>query len=52
MQRDWDKLKEQRKMNQLVCGSVNSLMHKIFEGYIALFFERTNNTICVKSFNL
>ncbi|GHT53837.1 ATPase [Bacteroidia bacterium] len=52
MQRDWDTLKGQSKMNMLVCGSVYSLMHKIFEDYKAPLFGRATHFIHVKPFKV
>jgi len=52
MQRDWDTLKAQSKMNLLVCGSVHSLMHKIFEDYKAPLFGRATNIMRIKPFQV
>lgn len=52
MQRDWDTLKTQSKLNLLVCGSVHSLMHKIFEDYKAPLFGRATNIIRIKPFQV
>lgn len=52
MQRDWDTLKGQSKINLLVCGSVHSLMHKIFEDYKAPLFGRATNFMRVKPFSV
>jgi AAA+ ATPase superfamily predicted ATPase len=52
MQRDWDTLKAQSKMNLLVCGSVHSLMHRIFEDYKAPLFGRATNFLRLKSFTV
>lgn len=52
IQRDWDTLKAQSQMNLLVCGSVHSLMHKIFEDYKAPLFGRATNFIRLKPFNV
>ncbi len=52
MQRDWDILKSQSKINLLVCGSVHSLMHKIFEDYKAPLFGRATNILRIKPFQL
>jgi AAA+ ATPase superfamily predicted ATPase len=52
MQRDWDTLKAQSKMNLLVCGSVHSLMHKIFEDYEAPLFGRATNFLRLKPFKV
>jgi AAA+ ATPase superfamily predicted ATPase len=52
MQRDWDTLKAQSHINLLVCGSVYSLMHKIFEDYKAPLFGRATNIMRIKPFNV
>jgi len=52
MQRDWDTLKEQSKINLLVCGSVHSLMYKIFEDYKAPLFGRATNIMRIKPFQV
>jgi AAA+ ATPase superfamily predicted ATPase len=52
MQRDWDTLKAQSKLNLLVCGSVYSLMHKIFEDYKAPLFGRATNIMRIKPFKV
>jgi uncharacterized protein len=52
MQRDWDILKSQSKINLLVCGSVHSLMHKIFEDYKAPLFGRATNNMRIKPFQV
>jgi AAA+ ATPase superfamily predicted ATPase len=52
MQRDWDVLKAQSKMNLLVCGSVHSLMHKIFEDYKAPLFGRATHFLRLKPFKV
>ena len=52
MQRDWDILKSESRMNLLVCGSVHSLMHKIFEDYNAPLFGRATNFMRLKPFNV
>jgi AAA+ ATPase superfamily predicted ATPase len=50
MQHFWDVNKNNSKINLLVCGSVYSLMHKIFEDYEAPLFGRATNFIRVKPF--
>lgn len=52
MQRDWDMLKGQSRMNLLVCGSVHSLMHRIFEDYNAPLFGRATGFLKVKPFSV
>jgi AAA+ ATPase superfamily predicted ATPase len=52
MQRDWDMLKEHSRMNLLVCGSVRSLMHRIFEDYKAPLFGRATDFMHVKPFKV
>jgi AAA+ ATPase superfamily predicted ATPase len=52
MQRDWDILKMQSRINMLVCGSVHSLMHKIFENYSAPLYGRTTNFLRLKPFKI
>ncbi|MDR0873985.1 MAG: ATP-binding protein [Prevotellaceae bacterium] len=52
MQRDWDTLKAVSKINLLVCGSVYSLMHRIFEDYNAPLYGRATNFLRLKSFKV
>ena len=52
MQRDWDTLKVESRINLLVCGSIYSLMHKIFEDYKAPLFGRATNIMRIKPFNV
>jgi len=52
MQRDWDTLKADSHLNLLVCGSVHSLMYKIFEDYKAPLFGRASNFIRIKPFTV
>jgi len=52
MQRDWDTLKAHSRMNLLVCGSVHSLMYKIFEDYKAPLFGRATNIMRIKPFQV
>lgn len=52
MQRDWDTLKAQSKMNLLVCGSVHSMMHKIFEDYSAPLYGRATGFLRLKPFKV
>jgi len=52
MQHFWDIHKEKSKINLLVCGSVYSLMHKIFEDYKAPLFGRVTQFLHVKPFRI
>ncbi|MDR0829770.1 MAG: ATP-binding protein [Prevotellaceae bacterium] len=52
MQRDWDTLKANSKINLLVCGSVYSLMHKIFEDYNAPLYGRATGFLRLKPFKV
>ncbi|MDR0574633.1 MAG: ATP-binding protein [Tannerella sp.] len=52
MQRDWDTLKAQSKINLLVCGSVHSMMHKIFEDYSAPLYGRATVFLRIKPFKV
>ena len=52
MQHFWDIHKEKSKINLLVCGSVYSLMHKIFEDYKAPLFGRVTQFLSVKPFKI
>ena len=52
MQHFWDIHKEKSKINLLVCGSVYSLMHKIFEDYKAPLFGRATHFFRVKPFKI
>ena len=52
MQHVWDIHQEKSKINLLVCGSVYSLMHKIFEDHKAPLFGRTTQFLHVKPFNI
>jgi AAA+ ATPase superfamily predicted ATPase len=48
----WDIDKDKSKINLLVCGSVYSLMHKIFEDYKAPLFGRATRFLHVKPFKV
>jgi len=50
MQHHWDLNKDESQMNLLVCGSVHSLMHKIFKNYQAPLFGRATGFLQVKPF--
>jgi len=52
MQHFWDIYKDKSKINLLVCGSVYSLMHKIFEDYKAPLFGRVTQFLHVKPFRI
>jgi AAA+ ATPase superfamily predicted ATPase len=52
MQRDWDTIKADSKINLLVCGSVYSLMHRIFEDYSAPLYGRATNFLRLKPFKV
>lgn len=52
MQRDWDTLKAASKINLLVCGSVYSLMHRIFEDYNAPLYGRATHFLRLKPFKV
>ena len=50
MQHYWDVLKEKSKINLMVCGSVYSLMYKIFKDYKAPLFGRVTQSLHIKPF--
>lgn len=50
MQHYWDIYKEKSKINIIVCGSVYSLMHKIFENQKEPLFGRATAKMSVKPF--
>jgi len=52
MQRFWDIRKDKSKINLWVCGSVYSLMHKIFEDYKAPLFGRATQFLHLKPFRI
>jgi AAA+ ATPase superfamily predicted ATPase len=52
MQRDWDALKANSKINLTVCGSVYSLMHRIFEDYSAPLYGRATGFLRLKPFSV
>lgn len=52
MQHYWDIYKDRSKINIIVCGSVYSLMHKIFENYKEPLFGRLSAQIKVKPFGI
>ena len=52
MQHYWDLNKEKSRINLLVCGSVFSLMHKIFKDYKAPLFGRATAFMHVSPFKV
>ena len=52
MQHYWDVNKEKSKINLVLCGSINSLMHKIFENSKEPLFGRATAKITVKPFGI
>jgi AAA+ ATPase superfamily predicted ATPase len=48
----WDEYKEKSKLNLIFCGSIYSLMKKIFENQKEPLFNRANNKILLKPFNI
>ena len=52
MQHFWDVYKDKSKINLLVCGSIYSLMHNIFENYKAPLFGRATQFLHVKPFKI
>ena len=52
IQRHWDFYKEKSKLNMIVCGSVHSLMYKIFENAKEPLFGRATAKMSVKPFDI
>lgn len=52
MQNQWDAAKNESKMNLILCGSVYSLMKKIFENSKEPLFGRATNRIHLKPFTI
>ncbi len=52
MQNIWDKNKDAAKMNLILCGSIYSLMKKIFENSKEPLFGRANERIYLKPFSI
>jgi AAA+ ATPase superfamily predicted ATPase len=52
LQRCWDLTREHSRMNLLVCGSVQSMMHKIFKDYKAPLFGRATSFMQVRPFRV
>ncbi len=50
MQHHWDVNKDESRMNLIVCGSVFSLMHKIFQNSKEPLFGRTTQTMKIRPF--
>lgn len=52
MQNIWDEYKEKSKMHLILCGSVYSLMKRIFENAREPLFQRANHRIVLRAFNI
>ena len=52
MQRHWDLNKDKSRINLIVCGSVFSLMHKIFKDYKAPLFGRATAFLQIRPFKV
>lgn len=52
IQHIWDKYKEQAKINFIACGSIYSMMKKIFENNKEPLFGRLTSKIILKPFNV
>ncbi len=50
MQNIWDSNKDESKMNLIVCGSVNTMMSKIFDDKKEPLYGRANNRLPLQSF--
>lgn len=50
MQHLWDRYKDESLINLFLCGSIYSLMHKIFESRHEPLFGRATNTLLLKPF--
>ena len=50
MQNIWDSNKDESKMNLIVCGSVNTMMSKIFDDKKKPLYGRANNRLRLQSF--
>ena len=48
----WDEYKDKTKLNLIFCGSIYSLMKKIFENQKEPLFNRANNKILLKPFKI
>jgi AAA+ ATPase superfamily predicted ATPase len=51
MQRLWDSYREKSKMNLICCGSIYSLMQRIFTDKKEPLFGRANNRLLIQPFN-
>lgn len=51
MQHYWDVNKDESKINLIVCGSIFSLMHKIFKNSKEPLFGRSTQTLKIKPFD-
>jgi len=52
IQNIWDEYKDKSKLNLIFCGSIYSLMKKIFENKKEPLFNRANNKILLKPFDI
>ncbi len=52
MQNIWDSNKQESKINLIMCGSVYSMMKRIFEGAKEPLFGRATNRIHLKAFDI
>jgi AAA+ ATPase superfamily predicted ATPase len=52
MQKHWDLLKNKSRINLIVCGSIYSIMYKIFTDYKAPLFGRATSFIQIHPFNV
>jgi AAA+ ATPase superfamily predicted ATPase len=52
IQNIWDSYKEQSKMNLICCGSIYSIMKKIFETHKEPLYGRATSKIIIKPFNI
>lgn len=52
IQNSWDRYKEQAKINFIACGSIYSMMKKIFENNKEPLFGRLTSKIILKPFNV
>jgi len=52
IQNIWDEYKDRSRLNLIFCGSIYSLMKKIFENKKEPLFNRANNKILLKPFDI
>jgi len=52
IQNIWDSYKENSKMNLICCGSIYSIMKKIFENHKEPLYGRATSKIIIKPFNI